>query len=169
MVVNMSGKLLDSDFIMVEVSTPLGDPTLISQTAFLAEQDETKGLNFWSLNPNIITQTKTGGEEKMAKRPISEHILEVLSKAHNETGTFDFKEIQTLLSNAGYKHTGGMVKDNLNILTKDGKITKTTTKVGKKEVECFGVVASITTPSPEPTKAGKLTVEAKPKKIKVTA
>ena len=130
MVVSMSERLLDSDFVMVEIMTPTGEPALISQTSFLASSDETKGLNFWSPNPNITqTQIETGGELKMAKRLISEHILVVLSQHPSET--YSFADIKALLDKAGYKHTSGMVKDNLAILVAAGKLVK--------DKECFGV------------------------------
>ena len=123
----MSEKFKPSDFIMVEVSTPLGDPTLISQTAFLAESDETERLNFWSPNPNIPKKLENEVKEKM-KRPISEHILAVLAKANKPV---TFAEVKQLLEASGYKHTSGMVHDNLNLLVAAGKLVK--------DKECFGI------------------------------
>lgn len=153
----MSEKLLDGDFTMIEVMTPLGDPALISQTAFLAEKDETNGWNFWSPNPNTTQKIEIGGEEKMAKRPISDHILTVLGQHLDKI--YNLTELTAILESAGHKHTRSMVKDNLDILVKDGKIAKTTTKVEEKDIECFGIV-------PTPTPA---TEPIKPKKAKAVA
>ena len=124
----MSEKFKPSDFIMVEVSTPLGDPTLISQTAFLAESDETERLNFWSPNPNIPKQPPTIEVKTKMKRPISEHILAILEKC---TKPQTFAEIKQLLINAGFKHTSGMINDNLKLLVAAGKLVV--------DKECFGV------------------------------
>ena len=123
----MSERLLDSDFVMVEIMTPTGEPALISQTSFLASSDETKGLNFWSPNPNIPKKLENEVKEKM-KRPISEHILAVLAKANKPV---TFAEVKQLLEASGYKHTSGMIHDNLNLLVAAGKLVK--------DKECFGI------------------------------
>ena len=128
----MSEKILNSDFIMVEILTPFGNPAFISQTSFLASSDETKGLNFWSSNHNIsTTKNEIEVKENMTKRPISEHILAVLSKHPDKT--YNFADLKVLLINAGYKHTSGMVNDNLNLLVAAGKLVK--------DKECFGIPA----------------------------
>ena len=129
----MSERLLDSDFVMIEIMTPTGEPALISQTSFLASSDETKGLNFWSPNPNITqTQIETGGEIKTTKRIISEHILAVLG-AHPDK-TYALNDVVAMLESAGHKHTRGMVKDNLDLLVAAGNLMK--------DKECFGVQTS---------------------------
>ena len=124
----MSERLLDSDFVMIEIMTPTGEPALISQTSFLASSDETKGLNFWSPNPNIPKKLENEVKEKM-KRPISEHILSILVETNK---SYTFADVKVLLEKAGYKHSSGMVKDNLALLVAAGKLVK-------DDKECFGV------------------------------
>ena len=125
----MTDKILKTDIEMVEIKTPLGDPALISKTSFDASKDEAQGNNFWSqTSPDQLSPTITG-----KIRPIGTHILIVLTP--HKPKTFTFTEICALLNNAKYKHSNGMIKDNLKILVTEGKIIR----VVKEEEDCFGV------------------------------
>jgi len=122
-------KIQTGDFVMVPIITPLGNPAVISETAFRAERNETNGLNFWG-PPNsnaTIKQTPIEYSNKR-KRPIADHILSVLTQ-HPER--YSFKQIKQLLLSAGYKHTPGMIKGNLDILVSEGKLNMIE--------KCFGI------------------------------